>query len=306
MSRPSHVTNPREAFPWLALAAAAAATALPSAAPASPCLDLAACLADCADATCQRSCMAAADAETQDLLHALVDCNAANCPSGSPSGCQSRFCQAELFACRNQSGEPAAPEPAPARPAEVDLERPAGERQPPSVMFGLMFPLGLAYASVADRGDGTSGTRGPLADAFLLGLGVGWDGNWLAGPPTSAPVFNFGGGLDLGLRFDPDYKALTPAAYLYFHYFFANDLTDGIWTFFGLGVQLEGGWNDDDETPFFAPQATVAFRWLGGFTMHVEGFAGPEIWFRDKHYDVDVGVVAGLRLSVGFQVDAPL
>ena len=292
MSRPGHVMNHRKAFPWLALAAVAGATALPASAPASPCLDLAACLADCADATCQRSCMAAADAETQDLLHVLVDCNAANCPPGSPSGCQSRYCHAELLACRNSG----APEPG--------LEQPGGEEQPPSVMAGLMFQFGFAYASVIDPNYDYAESRGALVDAFLLAPGLGWDGNWLAGPATSAPVFNAGVGLDVGLRFDGDGDVdVTPAGYFYFHYFFANDLTDDIWTFFGLGARLEAGWNDEDGKPFFAPQGIVAFRWLGAFTMHVEGFVGPEMWFPDNA-DVDIGVVAGLRVAVGFQFDA--
>jgi hypothetical protein len=246
--------------------------------------------------------MAAADADTRDVLHALVDCNAANCPPGSPTGCQSRFCEAELLACRSSGGEPAAPEPAPAGPAQVDLEQPRGAGELPSVMVGMMFQFGFAYAAVVDQAYDYYNARGALLDAFLFAGGLGWDANWLAGPPTSAPVFNAGVGLDIDLRYDGDDVAVTPAGYFYFHYFFANDLTDGSWTFFGLGVRLDAGWNDKDGWPFVEPQGIVAFRWLGAFTMQVEGFVGPEMWFPNDMY---VGVVAGLRLGIGFQVDGP-
>ncbi len=293
MSRRSRLAESGNALFRLALAVAAGVGAWPAEARASTCLDLADCLAGCADAECQRSCMASADAGTRDLLHALFDCNSARCPAGSPSGCQARECPEELAACRGAGGETAAAEPV--RPSR-------GAGRPPAVMVGMMFPFSFAYAPVI--GQASSGeARGPLVGAFLAGIGIGWDGNWLAGPPESAPVFNAGVGLDLGLRYDGGDVDLAPAAVFYFHYFFANDLTDDVWTFFGLGVQFEGGWNDDDGVPFFAPQGALAFRWLGGFTLHLEAFVGPEIWFPNK--EADVGVVAGLRLSVGFQVAAP-
>jgi hypothetical protein len=202
--------------------------------------------------------MAGADAETQGLLYALINCVTSYCPPGSADSCATDNCTAEFDECGG------------------------GDSGPTFSVHGMMVPMGFGYVSIGD--------------ASLIAFGAGWDGNWLAGPPTSAADYNVGIGLNANMVMGED-LVIAPSGYVYFHYFFPNDLTDSVWTFFGLGLQLEAGATVEDGMPFFVPQGLVAFRWLSPFTLNIEGFVGPELAFPDS---VEVGFVAGLRVSFGF------
>jgi hypothetical protein len=166
-----------------------------------------------------------------------------------------------------------------------------------------LFSFGFGYSSLGNRSLDYSGQFYDSREAFLLAYAVGWDGNWLDGPSTSAADFNVGIGFNIDLMCSEDGpEDSTPAAYVYFHYFFPNDLTDGDWTFFGLGLRLEAGATGAEGVPTFVPQGLVTFRWMSAYTMNIEAFVGPELAFPDS---AEVGVTAGARLSVGFQFGIP-